>query len=106
MTSSAVYADSFATCILDAKYKQVNIHDVAFDQCNLLLDQQQYLFTVLLKHKKISDGSLGVYPHKKVHIDLKLGAKPLHHPAYPVPHVLVENVPDMTRICPWDRDMS
>ncbi len=27
------------------------------------------------------------YPHKKVHIDLKPRAKPVHHHAYPVPHV-------------------
>ncbi len=32
-------------------------------------------------------GSLGVYPHNKVHIDLKLGTKPVHHHAYLVPHV-------------------
>ncbi len=27
-----------ATCIINAKYEQVNIHDVAFDQTHLLLD--------------------------------------------------------------------
>ncbi len=80
-------ANTFATCILDAKYKQANIHNVVFDQHHLLLDQWCDLFNILSKHKKLFDGSLGVYPHKKVHIDLKPGAKPVNHCAYPVPHV-------------------
>ncbi len=79
--------DTFATRILDAKYKQANIHDVAFDQQHLSLDQRCDLFHILSKHKKLFDGSLGVYPHKKVHIDLKPGTKFVHHCAYPVPHV-------------------
>ncbi len=79
--------DLFATCILDAKYEQTNIHDVAFNQHHLSLDQRRDLFNILSKHNKLFDGSLGVYPHKKVHIDLKPGAKPVHHCAYPVPHV-------------------
>ncbi len=83
--------DTFATCILDAKYEQVNIHNVAFDQTHLLLYQQCNLFNILSKHKKICDGSLRVYPHKQVHIDLKPGAKPVHHCAYPVPHVHQHN---------------
>ncbi len=78
------FANTFATPILDPKYEQAN--DVAFDQHHLLLDQQHDLFNILSKHKKLFDGSLGVHPHKKVHIDLKPGAKPVHHCAYPVPH--------------------
>ncbi len=37
--------------ILDAKYEQVNVHNIAFDQCHLLLDQQWDLFNILSKHK-------------------------------------------------------
>ncbi len=79
--------NTFAMLILDAKDKQAKIHVVAFDQHHLLLDQCWDLFNILNKHKKLFDGSLGVYPHKKVHIDLKLEAKPVHHHAYPVPHL-------------------
>ncbi len=43
--------DSFATRILDAKYEQANIHDVAFNQTHLTLDQRQDLFTILSKDK-------------------------------------------------------
>ncbi len=80
-------ANTFATRILDAIYEQANIHNVGFNQHHLLLDQQCDLFNILSNHKKLFDGSLGVYPHKKVHIDLKPGAKPVHHCTYPVPHV-------------------
>ncbi len=73
--------DSFATCILDAKYEQANIHDVAFNQHHLSLDQRCNLFNILAKHSKLFDGSLGAYPNKKVHIDLTPGAKPAHHRA-------------------------
>ncbi len=30
------YAASFATCILDTKYEQANIHDITFNQQHLL----------------------------------------------------------------------
>ncbi len=79
------YVDSFATHILDAKYEHVNIHDIASNQHHLSLNQWHDLFNILSKHKKIFNGSLGVFPHKKVHIDLKPGKNP-HHCTYPVPH--------------------
>ncbi len=75
------YVDSFETCILDAKYDQVNIHDDAFDKQHLLLDQCQDLFNILSKHKTLFNGSLGVYPNKKVHSDIKPGDKLVHHHA-------------------------
>jgi hypothetical protein len=33
------------------------------------------------------DGTLGVYPHKKVHIDIDPNAKPVHSRLYPVPRI-------------------
>ncbi len=49
-----VYVDSFASCILNAKYEQVNIHNVAFNQHHLSIYQQQDLFNIISKHKKYS----------------------------------------------------
>ncbi len=33
------------------------------------------------------NGILGVYPHKKVHIDIDLNAKPVYSRSYPVPQI-------------------
>ncbi len=81
------FANTFAMCILDAKYEQVNIQDVTFNQQLLLIDHWCNLFNIFLNTKKLFNGTLGVYPHKEVHIDLKPGAKLVHHNAYPVPHI-------------------
>jgi hypothetical protein len=33
------------------------------------------------------NGTLGVYPHKKVHIDIDPNAKPVHYRPCPVPRI-------------------
>ena len=48
-------------------------------------NRRQDLLKVLQKHAKLFDGTLGVYPHKKFHIDLEEGAKPVHIRPYAVP---------------------
>ncbi len=42
---------------------------------------------MLQENNKIFDGTLGVYPHKKVHIDIDPNAKPVHSRPYPVPQI-------------------
>ncbi len=39
------------------------------------------------ENNKMLDGTLGAYPHKKVHIDIDPNAKPIHSCLYPVPWI-------------------
>ena len=55
-----------AAPILDAKYEKVNIDDVIAEQSHLSESQQKDLKSLLEKHEKLFDGTLGVYPHKNV----------------------------------------
>ncbi len=71
--------DNCAAWILNAKYEQVDTNRVAADQKQLIINQCNKLQHLLARKKKLFDGSLGVYPHQKVHIDLLPGWKPVHH---------------------------
>ena len=41
---------------------------------------------MLIKYKLLFNGRLGCYPHKKFHIDIEPGAKPVFQNAYKVPY--------------------
>ncbi len=42
---------------------------------------------MLQENDKIFNGTLGIYPHKKVHIDIDPNAKPVHSRPYPVSRI-------------------
>ena len=65
------WLNSFATKILDARYKHTDIRDVVDSQTHLNDRQKNDLLTVLQKHEQLFDGTLGVYPHNKFHIDIR-----------------------------------
>jgi hypothetical protein len=46
---------------------------------------------MLWENKKMFDGTFGIYPHKKVHIDIHPNAKPVHSRPYPVPRIHLKN---------------
>ena len=77
----------YATEILDAKYEWTDVRDVVDAQHHLTARQKCDLLTILKRHQKLFDGSLGVYPHKKVHIEIDPDAKPVHARPYPVPRI-------------------
>jgi hypothetical protein len=52
--------------------------------------QKADLLRVLLENDKMFDGTLGVYPHKKVHIDIDSNAKSVHSRPYPVPQIYLK----------------
>jgi hypothetical protein len=79
--------ECFATEIMDAKYKKTDVVEVVKRLTHLNIHQKADLFQVLQENDKIFNGTLGVYPHKKVHIDIDPNAKPVHSRPYPVPQI-------------------
>jgi hypothetical protein len=49
--------------------------------------KSRFVLSATAKNAKMFDGALGVYPHKKVHIDIDPNAKPVHSRPYPVPQI-------------------
>jgi hypothetical protein len=75
----------YAVEILDAKYEKVDVDEVINQLNHLNTEQKEDLRKVLMEHTKLFDGTLGVHPHRKFHIDLVPGAIAKHARPYPVP---------------------
>ncbi len=45
---------------------------------------------MLQENNKLFDGTLRIYPHKKVHIEIDPNAKLVHSRLYPVPQILLK----------------
>ncbi len=82
--------DCFATAILDAKYEKVSVDDVVEQFTHLNKSQRDDIRTVLKRFTKLFDGMLGVYPHRKFHIDVMPGAKPKHVRPYAIARIHLE----------------
>ncbi len=76
-----------ATEILDAKYEKTDVAEVIKGLTHLNAHQKEDLLWVLQENDKMFDDTLGVYPHKKVHIDIDPNAKPVHSRPYPAPQI-------------------
>jgi hypothetical protein len=76
-----------ATEILDAKFNKTDAAEVMKGLTHLNAHQKADLLQVLQENNKMFNGTLGVYPHKKVHIDIDPNAKPVHSRPYPVPQI-------------------
>jgi Reverse transcriptase (RNA-dependent DNA polymerase) len=72
--------------ILSSKYEEVDPTEVAQQQKHLTVQQQQQLAQLLSKFPILFNGMLGLYPHKKVHLELKEGVVPVNKCTYPVTH--------------------
>ncbi len=74
----------FTTKIVDAKYERTDVVEVVKGLTHLNAHQKADLHQVLQENNKMFDGTLGVYPHKQVHIDIDPNAKPVHSRPYPI----------------------
>ena len=81
------WSESFATEILDATYEFTDVATVVNDLQCLDQNQKDDLLNALRKHQQIFDGTLGIYPHEKFHIDIDPDAKPVYSRPYPVPRI-------------------
>jgi hypothetical protein len=79
------WLECFATEILDAKYDKTDVAEVMKGLTHLNAHQKADFLGVLQKNNTMFDGTLGIYPHEKVHIDIDQNAKPIHSRPYPVP---------------------
>jgi hypothetical protein len=75
-----------------AKYEKekVLVDDVIDQLDHLTAQQKNDLKQVLNEHTRLFDGTLGVYPHRKFHIDLMPGAVPKHFRPYAIPAIHLE----------------
>ena len=72
--------------IKESKYDYIDTDAVAKQQHHLSSEQQNGLAKVLSKYQKLFSGKLGLYPHKKLHLELHKDAVPVHQRPYGVAH--------------------
>ena len=77
----------YATEILDAKYEWTDVKDVVDGLEHLDQSQKDDLLELLQRHASMFDGTLGVYPHKKFHIEVDPTAKPVYSRPYAIPQI-------------------
>ena len=92
--------ESFATTLLGATYNKVELEKIINDQKHLNKKQRRELKKFLIKYEKLFDGTLGVYPHRKVHIELLADAVAKHIQPFAVPRVHLEVFrKELLRLC-------
>jgi hypothetical protein len=79
------WLECFATEILETKYEKTDVDEVLKSFTHL--NAHQKADSKLQEKDKMFNGTLGVYPHKKVLIDIDPNAKPVHSRPYPVPQI-------------------
>ena len=85
------WLESYLTnTIVGEEYEKLDVQDVTSPQKYLNIAQQCELETVLEKYTKLFDGTLGVYLHKKFHIEVEENAQPKHSQPYAVPNIHLE----------------
>jgi hypothetical protein len=73
--------------ILAAQYERFDVDAVADSQQHLSPTQRHQLKMLLRQFPQLFSNELRVYPHKKIHLELKDDAKPSYKRAYPVAQI-------------------
>jgi hypothetical protein len=68
-------------------WKDIDVVEVVKGLTHLNVHQKADLLWVIQENGKMFDGTLRVYPHKKVRIDIDPNAKPVHSRQYPIPWI-------------------
>ena len=74
LAASSIEDELPSSSIMDARYEAVDTTQLMLDQQHLSPLQRNELAALLDQFKKLFDGTLGIYPHKKMHLDLIDGA--------------------------------
>ena len=74
-----------STQIMEARYKAIDTDELAQAQKQLTPTQRTELACLFRKFPQLFDGKLRTYPHRQYHLDLQVGAKPVHSRPYGVP---------------------
>jgi len=74
------------TKILNRAYQKVSPEECAEAQSHLSVEERHKFQQVLEKYVDVFDGKLGCYPHEKINIRLKSGARPVQKCPYLVPY--------------------
>jgi hypothetical protein len=99
--------DCFATAILDAKYKKVNVDDFVKQLTHLSKLQRDNIHNVQREFTQLFDGKLGVYPHRKFHIDIMPGAKPKHVRPYAIARIHLEpSKKELDHLEPFKKELN
>ncbi|KAL7530913.1 LOW QUALITY PROTEIN: hypothetical protein ACHAXR_008651, partial [Thalassiosira sp. AJA248-18] len=69
--------------IMDAKYEKMDVEEMVDTFSHLTSDQKDDLRRLFYKYDKLFSGKLGLYPHRKIHIDIEENAEPVFSRAYP-----------------------
>ena len=89
--------------IHEAKYEKIEIETVLEQQKHLNSSQQQQLRAVLRGHDMLFNGKLGKYKGKKIRLELRDDAQPVHCKPFPVPQTLSEVFKkECNRLCEID----
>ena len=74
-----------STQIMEAKYEAIDTDELAQAQKQLTPTQRTELACLFRKFPQLFDGELRTYLHRQYHLDLQVGAKPVHSRPYGVP---------------------